>query len=227
MPFENRTDFTCICFGQTGSGKTHTLFGNRQQDGVCILTAQSLFSNNERLECGFYEIYNGQLYDLLNKNKKLVLREDSNGTTNVVGLLELEIKNLAQLRKTIESAQSNRHIGSTSFNKASSRSHAVIQFKVSSSSSSLFTQQKQQLPHQSHSTIQRVAKSGGIKSKVNSGLLIGEHHPTATTNRSKSFRVLFIDLAGSERGIDAQNNLNDNRKEGAEINQSLLAVCTT
>lgn len=35
---------------------------------------------------------------------------------------------------------------------------------------------------------------------------------------------MFIDLAGSERGIDAQNNLYDNRKEGAEINQSLLAV---
>ena len=41
---------------------------------------------------------------------------------------------------------------------------------------------------------------------------------------NKNFRVLFIDLAGSERGIDAQNNEKDNRKEGAEINQSLLAV---
>ena len=37
-------------------------------------------------------------------------------------------------------------------------------------------------------------------------------------------KILFIDLAGSERGIDAQNNRSDNRKEGAEINQSLLAV---
>jgi hypothetical protein len=56
-----------------------------------------------------------------------------------------------------------------------------------------------------------------IKSKVNSGL---NNAPAAP----KAFRVLFIDLAGSERGIDAQNNQNDNRKEGAEINQSLLAV---
>jgi hypothetical protein len=55
-----------------------------------------------------------------------------------------------------------------------------------------------------------------VKSKINTGL-----------NRKQEplpFRVNFIDLAGSERGIDAQNNQNDNRKEGAEINQSLLAV---
>jgi hypothetical protein len=67
----NKSDFTCICFGQTGSGKTHTLFGNKQQDGICILTAQSLFDSNERILCGFYEIYNGQLFDLINRNNKL------------------------------------------------------------------------------------------------------------------------------------------------------------
>lgn len=65
-----RNDFTCICFGQTGSGKTHTLFGTKSEDGVCVLTAQTLFANNERLFCGFYEIYNGQLYDLINQNNR-------------------------------------------------------------------------------------------------------------------------------------------------------------
>lgn len=132
---------------------------------------------------------------------------------NVVGLVEVEIRSLAQLRKTIETAQSNRHIGSTSFNKASSRSHAVIQFKVPNNASS-----------NSHSNsghvILKSQNSTSVKSKVNSGL------NTNVTNGQgfKPFRVLFIDLAGSERGIDAQNNQNDNRKEGAEINQSLLAV---
>ena len=138
----------------------------------------------------------------LNK-KRLVLREDSNGQVNVVGLIELEIKSLVQLRKTIETAQANRHIGCTSFNKASSRSHAVVQFLI---------------PNMPPAKSMQPANPSGttVKSKVNSGL------NTATTTRSQ--RVLFIDLAGSERGIDAQNNRNDNRKEGAEINQSLLAV---
>ncbi len=205
QPAENRNDFACICFGQTGSGKTHTLFGNSNktspQDGLCVLTAQSLFQSNERLICGFYEIYNGQLYDLLNQKNRLVLREDSNGQVNVVGLVEIEIKTLNHLRKTIETAQASRHVGSTSFNKASSRSHAVIQFKVPNVSS-------------------QPASAGHIV--MNKAALFNSK--TKKTSQPKPFRVLFIDLAGSERGIDAQTNQQDNRKEGAEINQSLLAV---
>ena len=139
---------------------------------------------------------------------RLVLREDSNGQVNVVGLVEVEIKNLNQLRNTIETAQNNRHIGSTSFNRASSRSHAMIQFKIQNIPMSNSSQTGQQI----------VTKSQVVKSKINSGLNSAANKAPAT------HRVLFIDLAGSERGIDAQNNVNDNRKEGAEINQSLLAV---
>ncbi len=69
----NRVDFNCICFGQTGSGKTHTLFGSKNSDGICLMTAEHLFLQNEKLLCGFYEIYNGQLYDLFNQNSRLVL----------------------------------------------------------------------------------------------------------------------------------------------------------
>ncbi|RNA15525.1 Kinesin KIF24 [Brachionus plicatilis] len=209
LPFKNRSDFNCICFGQTGSGKTHTLFGNKQQDGLCVLTAENLFNNNERLFCGFYEIYNGQLFDLINRNNKLVLREDASGQLNVVGLVEIEIKSIAQLRRTIEISQSNRHIGSTSFNKASSRSHAVIQFKVPNLPSS---------HSNSGHVIMKNINYSNVKSKVDSGL------HSNNSNTGKPFRLLFIDLAGSERGIDAQNNIKDNRKEGAEINQSLLAL---
>ncbi len=140
------------------------------------------------------------------------MREDSTGQVNVVGLVEVEIKSIAQLRRTIESAQSNRHIGCTSFNKSSSRSHAVLQFKVPNLANST--------PHQGnqgHVIFKPAYGNSNVRSKVNSGLNKGQQAP-------KPFRILFIDLAGSERGIDAQNNLNDNRKEGAEINQSLLAV---
>ena len=42
--------------------------------------------------CGFYEIYNGQLYDLLNGKTRLVLRDDAFGHVNVVGLVEHEIR---------------------------------------------------------------------------------------------------------------------------------------
>lgn len=39
-----------------------------------------------------------------------------------------------------------------------------------------------------------------------------------------SFRIVFIDLAGSERATDAQNNQRQTRREGAQINWSLLAL---
>ena len=39
-----------------------------------------------------------------------------------------------------------------------------------------------------------------------------------------ALRLIFIDLAGSERATDAQNNLRQTRREGAQINCSLLAL---
>lgn len=39
-----------------------------------------------------------------------------------------------------------------------------------------------------------------------------------------TFRLTFIDLAGSERATDAKNNLRETRREGAQINSSLLAL---
>jgi hypothetical protein len=39
-----------------------------------------------------------------------------------------------------------------------------------------------------------------------------------------SSRIVFIDLAGSERATDAQNNQRKTRREGAQINCSLLAL---
>ena len=42
--------------------------------------------------------------------------------------------------------------------------------------------------------------------------------------RNSIFRLIFIDLAGSERATDAQNNLRQTRREGAQINWSLLAL---
>ena len=232
-------DFACICFGQTGSGKTHTLFGAKtatsaaepssstttcrannncgaadSSDGVCLLTARYLLD-----ECGasmytlfasFYEIYNGQLYDLStnnksgNNNNKLAVREDASGKVNVVGLCEHTVEDIGDLRRLIELAQSRRHIGSTSFNKSSSRSHAVVQFRV-------------KLNQQPRSNTVAARSNTVVKSKTDSGLNANNEAPT--------MRLLFIDLAGSERSIDAQHNAGDNRKEVAEINQSLLAVC--
>ena len=42
------------------------------------------------------------LFDFLKLINRLVLREDSNGLVNVVGLVEMQIKSVAQLKKVIK-----------------------------------------------------------------------------------------------------------------------------
>ncbi|ORZ31590.1 P-loop containing nucleoside triphosphate hydrolase protein [Catenaria anguillulae PL171] len=46
----------------------------------------------------------------------------------------------------------------------------------------------------------------------------------ATATLSSSAMLSLIDLAGSERGVDTPNSSTDRRREGAAINQSLLAL---
>jgi len=74
---------TCFAYGQTGSGKTFTMMGTSDGSvsGMYTLAAYDilkLLGAYEGLELfvSFYEIYCGQLYDLLNKRTKLQCMED-------------------------------------------------------------------------------------------------------------------------------------------------------
>ncbi|CAF0858388.1 unnamed protein product [Adineta steineri] len=183
LPFistDHRHNLTYICFGQTGSGKSHTIFGSKSTDGLLIYCTQLLLQEvniDNKLICSFYEIYNNQVYDLINVGKRLFVREDSEHHVNVIGVTEVLLKNLDNLRCVIDNGLTRRHHGKSAFNSNSSRSHAVFQII--------------------------------LKDNYNSG---------------ENFRLIFIDLAGSERATDAQNNLRQTRREGAQINCSLLAL---
>lgn len=75
---------SCIfVYGQTGSGKTYTMVGG--DGGIIQRAMEHLFyqisetsSVNYVVGCSYYEIYNEQLFDLLdhNEKKKLSIRED-------------------------------------------------------------------------------------------------------------------------------------------------------
>jgi len=71
----------CFAFGQTGAGKTYTLLGSKSEPGLYQLAGADLFSlaktRNQtdgvlHVWASYYEIYCGQLYDLLNKRKRFV-----------------------------------------------------------------------------------------------------------------------------------------------------------
>ncbi|XP_053426362.1 kinesin-like protein KIF24 [Nycticebus coucang] len=179
-----RGNATCFAYGQTGAGKTYTMIGTHQNPGLYALAAKDIFKQLEISQprkhlfvwISFYEIYCGQLYDLLNRRKRLFAREDSKHIVQIVGLRELQVDSVELLLEVIIKGSKERSTGATGVNADSSRSHAIIQIQIKDS----------------------VKRTFG--------------------------RISFIDLAGSERAADARDSDRQTKMEGAEINQSLLAL---
>ncbi|XP_041095204.1 kinesin-like protein KIF24 [Polyodon spathula] len=175
---------TCFAYGQTGSGKTHTMIGTRQNPGLYALAAKDIFQQLEALQpsrnlhvyISFFEIYCGQLYDLLDGKKRLFAREDGKHVVQIVGLREERVAGVDTLLEVISWGSKERSTGASGVNADSSRSHAIIQVQIKDSA----------------------ARVHG--------------------------RISFIDLAGSERAADARDPDKQTKMEGAEINQSLLAL---
>ncbi|EGW04508.1 Kinesin-like protein KIF24 [Cricetulus griseus] len=177
-----RGNATCFAYGQTGAGKTYTMIGTHQIPGLYALAAKDIFRQlkvsrrNLFVWISFYEVYCGQLYDLLNRRKRLFAREDSKHVVQIAGLRELQVDSVELLLQVILKGSKERSTGATGVNADSSRSHAIIQIQIKDS----------------------VKRTFG--------------------------RISFIDLAGSERAADARDSDRQTKMEGAEINQSLLAV---
>ncbi|XP_004392255.1 PREDICTED: kinesin-like protein KIF24 [Odobenus rosmarus divergens] len=180
----NGGNATCFAYGQTGAGKTYTMIGTHQNPGLYALAAKDIFRQLEISQprrhlfvwISFYEIYCGQLYDLLNRRKRLFAREDSKHVVQIVGLQELQVDSVEHLLEVILKGSKERSTGATGVNTDSSRSHAIIQIQIKDSAKRTFG------------------------------------------------RISFIDLAGSERAADARDSDRQTKMEGAEINQSLLAL---
>lgn len=86
--------------------------------GLYVLAAKDMFFLLNEPEfshltayVSFFEIYQGQLYDLLNARKKLFAREDGKQRVVITGLQEYEIKNLNNLLEVFEYGSNNRSTG--------------------------------------------------------------------------------------------------------------------
>lgn len=89
---------------------------------------------NVSVALSYYEIYNDKVFDLFEAPEKrslagLPLRE-KDGKTVVVGLSERVCDDLKEFDKLYIEANNNRSTGSTKLNAESSRSHAILQVKV-------------------------------------------------------------------------------------------------
>ncbi|XP_062996447.1 kinesin-like protein KIF2C isoform X3 [Elgaria multicarinata webbii] len=133
---------TCFAYGQTGSGKTHTMGGDfsgkvqKASKGIYAFASQDVFllQNQPRYKVlgleiyvTFFEIYNGKLFDLLNKKAKLRVLEDGKQQVQVVGLQEMRVNCAEDVIRMIEIGSACRTSGHTFANSSSSRSHACFQ----------------------------------------------------------------------------------------------------
>ena len=84
----------------------------------------------------YLEVYNETLRDLLTEDQQpggLTLREDKRGIT-VCGLTWHQPTDAGQVFEMLELGNLRRHVSETAANAASSRSHAVLQIRLTKSS---------------------------------------------------------------------------------------------
>ncbi|XP_008398270.1 kinesin-like protein KIF15 isoform X1 [Poecilia reticulata] len=146
---------TIFAYGQTGSGKTFTMLGPSELDnftdelrGVIPRSFEYLFfligreverSGNSKsflCKCSFIEIYNEQIYDLLDSaSASLFLRENIKKGVFVEGAVEKFVNSAAEAYQVLSMGWRNRRVASTSMNRESSRSHAVFTMTLESKES--------------------------------------------------------------------------------------------
>ncbi|KAL8752206.1 MAG: hypothetical protein Q9184_005807 [Pyrenodesmia sp. 2 TL-2023] len=144
----NGFDVTIFAYGVTGTGKTHTMRGGKtlSERGIIPRLLSSTYRRCRKMEkdsagntsvgitLSYYEIYNDKVFDLLEAPEKrtptgLHLR-DNGGKTVVVGLTERSCESLKEFEKIYDQANVNRSTSATKLNAHSSRSHAILCFKV-------------------------------------------------------------------------------------------------
>ena len=131
---------TIIAYGMTGAGKSFTM---SNVDGVIYHAVNDLFRDKDeskkdvfvKLSC--FEIYVEEVRDLLshdNNEPNTALKIRDNGeNVAVIGLSEISVEHVDQVRELLDHAQKRRTTSRTCSNARSSRSHAVYNLTIQSS----------------------------------------------------------------------------------------------
>lgn len=145
-------DVTLFAYGVTGSGKTHTMRGGKSlvDRGMIPRMLSNIYRKSKAVEkssngattvdimMSYYEIYTDKVFDLFEPPEKrtptgLPIREAEGGKTVVAGLSEVPCSSLKEFEVLYDKANANRSVGSTKLNAESSRSHAILCVKVTTS----------------------------------------------------------------------------------------------
>lgn len=124
----NKKNSVFYVYGQTGSGKTYTLLGNENNHGIIQLLLNDLIKFNDVSFSGI-QIYNNKCYDIFNNNTHVKECETKDGNINFLHLTSNEL-NKDNYNNIIERIRLARHVGISSSNDTSSRSHLIFQIYI-------------------------------------------------------------------------------------------------
>ncbi|RLV91492.1 Kinesin-like protein KIP2 [Spathaspora sp. JA1] len=132
---------TVFAYGMTGSGKTFSIKGVERDPGFVELAIEDIFNKIDQnkllatynINISYLEIYNEKIIDLLSANPTsldLKIRDDPEFGIKVIGLSCPKITSKEQLLQLIKKGDINRKTSATDFNSHSSRSHSILQIKL-------------------------------------------------------------------------------------------------
>ncbi|KAF7683518.1 Kinesin-like protein KIF15 [Astathelohania contejeani] len=128
---------TIFAYGQTGSGKTYTIQGTSNEEGIVPRTLNFLYNHpsNAKIKISFIEVYNENIFDLLDPVKKdIQIREDLSRGVLVDGVVQYEPIDYEDSMRIYENGIKERKTATTSLNRESSRSHSIFTIYLESES---------------------------------------------------------------------------------------------
>jgi len=169
----------CVfAYGQTGSGKTFSVLGSDEVPGLLVRFADELFEKKARSEAlgkgceivsvkaAFLELYNERLIDLLSSGREpLRLFEHSVEGVCIPGLVENDVSDRAEFDRLMTLASCSRSSATTTMNKHSSRSHALVQLRLQCISRECATRAKIHIVDLAGSERPKNTLGGGVLSK--------------------------------------------------------------
>ncbi|MES1908843.1 MAG: hypothetical protein MHM6MM_001699 [Cercozoa sp. M6MM] len=196
-----------FAYGQTGSGKTHTMCG---EQGEVIDFASSEASSPQLQsthEKGLYALAVADLFELLRRSGELLYV-----TLAFYEIYSGSLFDLLNGRKKLRAL-------------ADEKERVVVQGLLRKRVENV----QQALQVISHGLTQRSSGSTAANadsSRSHALIQVQLWRPRAGSHRRDKLHggIVFVDLAGSERGADTFYQDSSRRREGAEINRSLLAL---
>eukprot|EP00943_MAST-04B_sp_MAST-4B-sp1_P008021 g8021.t1 len=209
---------TIFMYGQTGSGKTHTMIGKKTDPGLVQLISNEVFDNisqqsesnkNFLVRCRYVEIYNENVFDLLNNRKKLGLKLEDGDSFVADGNKECFVKTFDDLKNVLRVGAKAKTMGVSNINEHSSRSHTIFSIIVESQDNDVS------------------GKTGDGETKDDSKAKADNDDTKKQNTDEKIFRVStlnLVDLAGSESFSTKFGHTQ--QQETKSINKSLSALKT-